>query len=82
MHAFWMHKILQICWAQIINNDLWEEKKGIDRYVVRVSGMAENRAFCVIIAQFHSEIKSPFSVTLTVKSPHIISLVSKFPLVA
>lgn len=38
--------------------------------------MAENRAYCVIVAQFHSEIKSPFSVTLTVKSQHMVSLVS------
>lgn len=74
MHAFWMHKILQICWAQIINNDRWEEKSLII-CVVCVSGMAENRACCVIVAQFHSEIKNPFSVTLTVNSPHMVSLV-------
>lgn len=48
-------------------------KKSIIIYVIRVRGMAENRAYCVIVAQFHCEIKSPFSVTLTVKSLHMVS---------
>lgn len=38
--------------------------------------MAENRTYYVIVAQFHSEIKYPFSVTLTLKPPHMIILIS------
>lgn len=38
--------------------------------------MAENGTYYVIVAQFHSEIKYPFSATLTLKSMHMINLVS------
>lgn len=37
--------------------------------------MAESRTYHVTVAQFHSEIKWPLSVTLTLKTPHMINFV-------
>lgn len=67
-HRFAKHRFLY--------SDLFKKKNCVIINVIIVSGMAENRTYYVIVAQFHSEIKYPFSVTLTLKPPHMIILIS------
>lgn len=64
-HRFAKHRFLY--------SDLFKKNKKLCNYKCY---NAENRTYYVIVAQFHSEIKYPFSVTLTLKPPHMIILIS------
>lgn len=46
-----------------------------NKMVMNASCTAENRTDHVIVAHFHSEIKKPLSVALTLKPPHMIHFV-------
>lgn len=58
------------------SRDLIIKKTIQNSIIINVSCMAENRTYYVIVAQFRSEIRYYFSVTLTLKSLHMINLVS------